>query len=485
MYRYSQAVVCALLLAAMTLLPGCKKNSLYAEIPSGPESGRTGSMLVFTSSAADPNGDSVAIRFDWGDGDTSDWSAWLTGGAAATDSHSWSAADTFLVCAQARTAAGTISEWSRPLAVTIVTIWEVWTATFGGAADDEGYAVVQSADGGYVVAGRTASFGAGSDDIYFVKVDASGNQVWTNTSGESGSDVGYSIAPTSDGGYIITGVSWSIFIGTDVCLLKLDASGNKVGAGTIGWDGVDIGRSVQQTSDGGYIIAGETDSYGAGGRNVYLVKADATCKETWHQVFGGPYTDVGRSVAQTSDGGYVVLGETDTDGSGVPDMYFIRTDASGDTLWTRTFDGGGADHGCAVQPTLDGGFILVGQTAGGGGGYVYLIKTDADGNKVWARTLGKGQSDVGRSVQRTADGGYIIAGMTGSGGSFDVYLLKTDANGDTLWTRTYGGSGDDVGYSVQLTADGGYIVSGSTDSYGTGGQDVWLIKTDSQGNTEP
>ncbi len=483
MNRSPLVVVCALLLAAMTLLLGCKKKSpLYADVPSGPETGSTGSLLAFTSSATDPNGDSVAIRFDWGDGDTSDWSAWLAGGATATDSHSWSAADTYLVCAQARNAAGVSSDWSKPLAVAIV---EVWTATFGGAADDEGYAVVQSADGGYVVAGRTASFGAGSDDVYIVKADASGNQVWAKTSGESGSDVGYSIAPTSDGGYIITGVSWSIFIGTRVCLLKLDASGNKVGAGTIGWDGVDIGRSVAQTSDGGYIVAGETDSYGAGGRDVYLVKADATCNEVWHQVFGGPYMDVGRSVAQTSDGGYIVLGETDSDGNNLPDMYLIRTDASGNQVWAKTFDGGGADHGCAVQPTLDGGFILAGQTAGGGGGYVYLIKTDADGNKVWAKTLGKGQSDVGRSVRQTADGGYVIAGATALTGSFEVYLLRTDANGDTLWTRTYGGPGDDVGYSVQLTADGGYTISGRTESYGAGGQDVWLIKTDSQGNIEP
>ncbi len=484
MDRNPRVLVCALLLAALTLLLGCdeKKKPFHAEVPSGPASGRAGSLLTFTSSATHPDGDEVAIRFDWGDADTSDWSAWLAGGAAAADSHSWSAANTYLVRAQAKDTSGALSDWSQALEVTI---FDAWTATFGGAADDEGYSVVQTADGGYVVAGRTASFGAGSDDIYFVKTDASGNQVWAKTSGESGSDVGYAIALTSDGGFVVTGVTWSMFIGTSVCLLKLDASGNKVGTGTMGWDGADIGRSVAQTSDGGYIIAGETDSYGAGGRDVYLIKADATCDEVWHQVFGGAYTDVGRSVAQTSDGGYIVLGETDPDGQGAADIYLIRTDASGNQVWARTFDGGGADRGYSVQPTSDGGFIVAGQTAGGGGGYVYLIKTDADGNKVWAKTHGRGQSDVGRSVRQTADGGYVIAGATTLDGSFDAYLLRTDANGDTLWTRTFGDSGDDVGYSVQPTTDGGYIISGSTRSYGAGGQDVWLIKTDSQGNTGP
>jgi hypothetical protein len=471
------------LLAAMALLPGCKKKSFYAEVPSGPESGRAGSVLAFTSSATDPNGDSVAIRFDWGDGDTSDWSAWLAGGAAAADSHSWSAADTYSVRAQAKDTTGTLSDWSDAFEVSIVS---AWTQTFGGTADDEGYAVVASAGGGYVVAGHTSSFGAGSDDIYLVKTDAGGKQIWTKTFGGTGFDAGYSIAPTADGGCITTGVRFSDYVGySDVCLVKTDASGNQVGGDNIGWIGIDIGRSVAQTSDGGYIIAGETDSYGAGQRDVYLIKADANCHYTWHKVFGGIHMDVGRSVAQTSDGGYIVLGETDPDGSNEPDMYLIRTDASGNQVWAKTFDGGGTDHGYSVQITSDGGFILAGQTAGGGGGYVYLIKTDADGNKVWAKVLGRGQSDVGRSVRQTADGGYVIAGATASAGSFDVYLLRTDSNGDTLWTRTYGGSGGDVGYSVQPTADAGYIISGSTESYGAGGQDVWLIKTDSQGNVVP
>jgi hypothetical protein len=471
------------LVAAVVLVSGCKKKSFYAEVPSGPESGRTGAVLAFTSSATDPGGDSVAIRFDWGDGDTSGWTAWLAGGAVATDSHSWSTPDTFQVCAQAKNASGAISDWSKYHTVAITAIW---TATFGGPADDEGYSVVASADGGYVVAGHTSSFGAGSDDIYLVKTDAGGKQVWTRTFGGTGFDAGYSIAPTADGGYITTGVRFTDYVGySDVCLVKTDASGNEVGGDNIGWIGIDIGRSVAQTSDGGYIVAGETDSYGAGQRDVYLVKADANCHYVWHKVFGGVYMDVGRSVALTSDGGYIVLGETDPDGSNKPDMYLIRTDASGNQVWAKTFDGGGAEHGYSVQPTSDGGFILVGQTTAGGGGYVYLLKTDADGNKVWAKTLGRGQSDVGRSVRQTADGGYVIAGATASTGSFDVYLLKTDANGDTIWTRTYGGSNGDVGYSVQVTADGGYIIAGSTESYGAGGQDVWLIKTDSQGNAAP
>jgi hypothetical protein len=254
---------------------------------------------------------------------------------------------------------------------------------------------------------------------------------------------------------------------------------------TYGGSGDDIGSSVQQTTDGDYIVAGSTYSFGTGSSDVYLIKTDPSGDTLWTRTYGGSDIDYGYSVLQTTDGDYIVAGETQSFGAGPGDVYLIKTDPSGDTLWTRTYGGNGHDWGQSVQQTTDGGYIVSGQTNSFGPGQadVYLIKTDAVGDTLWTRTYGGSGRDYGSSVQQTTDGGYIVAGGTysfGTGGK-DVYLIKTDPSGDTLWTRTYGGSGDDIGSSVQQTTDGGYIVAGRTDSFGAGGYDVYLIKTDPDG----
>ena len=148
-------------------------------------------------------------------------------------------------------------------------------------------------------------------------------------------------------------------------------------------------------------------------------------------------------------------------------------------VWTKTYGGPGNDRGYSVQQTSDGGYIIAAKRdfSGGGGSHIYLLKTNAHGDTVWAKTYGDTGYSEGLSVQQTADGGYIIVGSTHSldVGRCDVYLVKTDPNGDTLWTRTYGGDGWDYGYSVQQTSDGRYIVAGCTGSVSEGYL-VWLIK---------
>ncbi len=361
-----------------------------------------------------------------------------------------------------------------------------WTKTYGGTYDDYGYSVQQDSDSGYVITGYTTSFGAGYADVYLVKTDASGDTLWTRTFGGTQGDDGYSVKQTSDGGYIIAGLTYSFGAGgSDVYLIKTNASGDTLWTRTYGGTGIDASYCVQQTSDGGYIVAGQTNSFGADSQNVYLIKTNAAGDTLWTRTYGGNGNDWAYSVQQTSDSGYIIAGTTSSFGAHREKVYLIKANASGDTLWTRTYGGTNNDYGYSVQQTSDGGYIVAGQTYsfGAGGLDVYLIKTNAHGDTLWTRTYGGTGDDHGFSVQQTSDGGYIIVGFTtsfGAGGE-DVYLIGTNASGDTLWTRTFGGTQDEEARSVRQTLDGGYVIAAYTGSFGAGGKDVYVIKTDASG----
>jgi hypothetical protein len=357
--------------------------------------------------------------------------------------------------------------------------------TFGGSGNDYSSSVQQTSDGGYIIAGYTRSIGIFDFDVYLIKTDSNGDTLFTKTFGGSDWDDGRSVQQTTDGGYILAGYTSSLGAGSfDVYLIKTDANGDTLFTKTFGGSGNDHSNSVQQTSDGGYIIAGVTYSFGAGFYDVYLIKTDVNGDTLFTKTYGGGGDDYGSSIQQTSDGGYIIAGGTESFGTGSGDVYLIKTDANGNTLFTKTFGGSDNDYGYSVQQTSDGGYIIAGGTEsfGADSGDVYLIKTDANGDMLFTKTFGGSGYDIGNSVHQTSDGGYIIAGQTysfGAGG--DVYLIKTDANGNTLFTKTFGGSGYDRSYSVQQTSDGGYIIAGRTSSFGAGGYDVYLIKTDANG----
>ncbi len=358
--------------------------------------------------------------------------------------------------------------------------------TYNRVYDDYGYSVAQTADGGYIITGNTGT-GGGDTDVWLIKTDASGNTMWTRTYGGPDADKGQSVAQTPDGGYIIAGETESFGPGgCCVWLIKTDASGDTMWTRTYGGGDWDEGSSVALTADGGYIITGTTRSFGPGWFDVYLIKTDASGDTMWTRAYGGPDADKGQSVAQTADGGYVIAGYTECFGAGGYDAWLIKTDASGDTIWTHTYGEMCHDFGYSVALTADSGYVVAGHTQTSGQGRVgfWLIKTDASGDTIWTRTYGGPDDEGAQSVAQTADGGYVIAGYTWSfgAGDRDVWVVKTDASGDTVWTRTYGGTDGDYGRSVAQTADGGYVITGNTASFGAGGIDVYLIKTDANGS---
>jgi hypothetical protein len=341
-----------------------------------------------------------------------------------------------------------------------------WWQTFGGTEKDEGRCVQQTLDGGYIVTGYTVSFGTpGVADIWLIKLNSLGHTEWTKTYETGG---GYSVRETSDGGYIIAGSR----------LIKTDVNGDTIWTRNFEAEA----RCVQITNDGNYVVTGKKSD------NLWLIKIDDEGDSLWSKMYRkGSYADYGEYIEQTSDGGYIIVGKTGTvdqeNERFKSSLWLLKTDAEGDTVWTKTYGGDEWDQwdrGHCVRQTGDGGYILTGTVRG-----ATLLKTDSQGDTLWIKEYGNA---IGRCVEQTPDGGFIIAGSisTYSTLSFlstwdNLWLVKTDANGDTTWTRDYGDGSGDRGYYVQQTTDDGYIVVGETYSFGAGNSDLYLLKTDSLG----
>ncbi len=315
------------------------------------------------------------------------------------------------------------------------------------------------------------------------------SEEWNKTFGGTGFDYANSIQQTSDGGYVLAGQTYVSDVYA-VWLIKTDANGNQQWNRTFGGrkTGVDSAGSVQQTRDGGYIIAGKKASV-ADYDVTWLIKTDSNGNEQWDKIFGGPYMwKNAHSVQQTSDGGYIIAGwiyrEIYRDNYSYA-AWLIKTNADGDEQWNRTFGGTQTDQDYAndVKQNSDGGYIIAGRTESTLNHSAWLIKVDANGNQQWKKTFGfPSLSMIGnpydfKSVELVSDGGYIIAGWTIYGdGTSDAWLIKTDANGNLQWSKTFGGADSDYANAVIQTLDGGYILAGHTNSYGAGDMDAWLIK---------
>jgi len=358
--------------------------------------------------------------------------------------------------------------------------------TYGSIKNEDGFCIRQTTDGGYVIGGIEV-IDSLNTDIYLIKTDSLGDTLWVKHYGGLVGDIGEAVQQTSDGGYVLVGSTYSYGAGQgDIFVIKTNSNGDTTWTRTYGGAGDEIGEYIQETNDGGFIIGGHTDSFGPRG-DFYLIKIKANGDTLWSRNYGGIKHDHGFCVQQTSDNGYFVVGHSLSFGAS-GGYYAVKTNSNGDTLWTRGY-GGATDSYCLFgQQTTDGGYILTGFTDcfGAGGTDAWVVKTNSVGDTVWTKTYGGMGSDYFNCVKQTPDGGYILVGSTTSFGfgNTDVYLVKINSTGDTLWSKTLGGIYEDDGMHVCLTLDGGYVITGSTKSFGNGGFDVYLIKTDKNGNTD-
>lgn len=441
-------------------------------------------MITFNASLSyDPDEKITNYQWNFGDGNTLNTTE-------KTITHSYASKGTHNVTLTVKNNNTVMHSTNRNVTVQQITPPQMeWKQTIGGIGFDNANSVQQTGDGGYISAGGTDSYGSGDGDFWLVKTDSNGKEQWNRTFGGTDYDYAHSVMQTLDGGYILTGNTGSFGAGeSDVWLVKTDALGYEQWNMTFGGTDRDSAYSVTQSTDGGYILAGETYSYGAGRSDVWLVKTDSKGYEQWNKTFGGINDDRAESVQQSPDGGYILAGQTSSFGPGWSNAWLIKIDTNGNMQWNQTFGGTGGDWAESIQQTSDGGFIIAGTTTSYGAGYFdfWLIKTDSKGKEQWNQTFEGSGDDWAHSVIQTSDGGYVITGKTGplydnvnydqNDNLDDMWLVKTDSKGNMEWYNSFGSTGFDWANCIQQTSDGGYIIAGKIDSYRAGDADVWLIK---------
>ena len=349
-----------------------------------------------------------------------------------------------------------------------------WNRTYGGEFDDMGYSIVDIGNG-YLLGGLTLSYGNGNGDAYLIRVDKEGNEIWEKTYGGSEEDGIYDLLKVEDG-YIIVGKTKSFGQGDyDAWLLKVDEEGNEIWNKTYGGKEDEVAYSIYGRNDG-YLVAGITSSFGHGNYDAWLLKVDEEGNEIWNKTYGGTLGDYIYSIKKIENG-YVMAG-TKTSAHLDFDAWLIKVDNEGNEIWEKTYGGRGDEIASDVSPTEEG-YILSGNLMNLGEGIsdAFLIKVDEEGNEIWNKTYGGEHIDAFNAVM-TVNDGYVAAGVYGllsKGGG--AWIVKTDKNGEIVWNKTIGGkTGDD--YVWTFIKDGEeYVLVGSSTTYSRGGYDVWLIKT--------
>lgn len=400
----------------------------------------------------------------------------------------------------------------------------VWQNTAGGVADDGFHSVQNTTDGGCIAAGFTSSregtvtSSHGRADVLIARFDAVGNQVWHKTFGGSENDIAHAISPTQDGGWVVTGTTSSSDGDVDqpkgaedIWVLKLNGSGELQWQTCLGGSGEDNGTAIQQTTDGGYIVAGthhsQNGDVGAalGETDAWLVRLDENGAILWEKSFGGPGNDLGFAVQQTSEGGFLLGGAIDSEPGelggdyGLCDSLLVKTTADGTIEWQKVIGGKGEDVIHSVEQTNDAGSIVCGYTHSRGGGImgnhggsdILVMKFDSDGTLQWQKCFGGECDDTGRVARQFSDGGFIVIGSAESHGGevqwlhnrSDLWFLKLANDGTLEWQKCLGGGYTDHGCDLRMTPDRQFLLAGCATPQGMGdiasgssGTDGWVLK---------
>ncbi len=364
-------------------------------------------------------------------------------------------------------------------------VYVEWEKTFDKHNYEWTYSIKQTSDSGFIIAGNTCTlFFPMNCDIWLIKTDSEGSIVWDKIFGGFGIERVWSIQGTRDGGYIMAGETgmenWN-----DIWLIKTDSEGSVVWDKKFNNSKFDQAYSVKQTMDGGYIVAGVSNY------DVWLIKTNSYGMPEWNKTFGGSSYDSARSVQQLPDGGYILNTYTYSFGAGNTDLWLIKTDSNGIEEWNKTYGGIGHDSAWSLQRTSDGGYIVGGQTKAFDGEWAgWIIKTDSDGNVDWDKVYDGSNYGVSRSIKQTMDGGYIVIGDTNpiGAGFSDIYLIKLDSYGNMELNWTYGNLSADRAGEIEPTFDNGYIIGGTKHSIESK-NDIWLVKiyldTDRDGILDP
>jgi Tol biopolymer transport system component len=354
---------------------------------------------------------------------------------------------------------------------------------------------VPCGDGGYLLLGSTnySHRDTAAEDVHLMKIDADGQRLWEKTYGGDRFDRGRAIVPSTDGGFLLLAETESFGAGgRDVYLLQVDEEGRELWSRTYGGPDRERANAMVQAAGGGTLLAGQTASFGAGGGDVYLVRTDDRGVELWSRAYGGEQDEEAFDVRETPDGGFLVLAQA-TRGETVyvnqePDILLLRIDGSGEELWSRVWTTEEADGGHVLLPTADGGYLIAGIIAPAGNQSqldVLLIKVDAEGNPIWNKQLGDTQAaDYASDALELPGGDVLLTGLFNQSGRGAIPLMRTSASGEVVWTRNLAeGRGNKVGMRLLPTPEGGFLIVGVTDQLGRGFETL-AIKVDSEGNVQ-
>lgn len=353
-----------------------------------------------------------------------------------------------------------------------------------GNVEQSGRDALPTSDGGYMLIGMTGTVPDPWDtSIYIMKTNSIGDTLWTKRYGGFSPDYPYSITETYDGNFFVVGFTASFGAGSyDTWLLKINPNGDTLWTKTFGGPLDDQGKEIIKTSDGNYVIVGRSQLSG-NNYDSYLMKINSNGNVLWTKYYGGSAYETGRSVKQTNDGGYILIGYTMSYGVN-GDIYLIKTNAAGDTTWTKTYGGILMDDGNSVVANADGSYTFTAETESFGAGDmdVQVTKVTGSGVLVWNKFYGGNKKDISKTICKTSDGGYMVGCISRSFGWINpqMWLLKLDAGGDTTWTRNYGSWDHEHCHAARQTPDGGYISVGHTKSYGPN-KKIMFLKLDING----